>query len=218
MSVAYAVPQAPASAPPSLQGVVIVTDRTFTRSALGMAFAAYGRRVPVLYSGDSADSAIIGAGGRQPVAAIVVVDADIAAQRILIAELAGAGLEVTALCCPGADPADLAGLPLRHVIDEQSTPVQDVVVRMLGAAQDVPAQASDESEFVPLPLSDMQRRVLAMFATGSSLTDIARELGVRPETVRTHLKRVRSRYREVGVHLPSRRDLYRVARMSGLVA
>lgn len=201
----------------ALQGVVIVTDRTFTRSALGMAFAAYGRRVPVLYSGDSASLAIIGAGGRQPVAAIVVVDADGAAQRSPIVELATAGLEVTALCCPGADVSSLAGLPLRHVIEEQSTPVQDVVACMLGARQDA-AQASGTAGFVPLPLSDMQRRVLAMFATGSSLTDIARDLGVRPETVRTHLKRVRSRYREVGVHLPSRRDLYQVARMSGLVA
>ena len=195
-------------------GVVIVADRAFTRSALGMAFAAFGRQVPVLYSGESTTAAIMSVGARHPVAAIVVVDADTPAQRERLRDLVDAGTAVTVLLGVGVPASVADGLPVDAVVSEHAAEVQDVIAGIVGAR---PA-AAQPLGLAPLPLSDMQRRVLAMFATGSSLTDIAKQLGVRPETVRTHLKRVRARYLEVGIHLPTRRDLYQVARMSGLVA
>lgn len=197
----------------AVSGVVIVADRAFVRSALGMAFAAFGRQVPVLYSGAVPAAALASVGDRHPIAAIVVVDEDTAEQRARLRELVGAGMAVTVLLGAGAPASVADGLPVAAVVSEHAAQVQDVVAAIVGGRAAAPSLAC-----TPLPLSDMQRRVLAMFATGSSLTDIAKHLGVRPETVRTHLKRVRARYLEVGIHLPTRRDLYQVARMSGLVA
>ena len=197
-------------------GVVIIAGRAFTRSALGMAFAAFGRDVPVLYSGPSAALAIASMGSRDGIAAVVVLDADTAEAREVVVDLLAAGCDVTVLLGAGVT-ADAVGDLRVCVVEEHSAQVQDVIGGILGSTTSTASTAAAPA-FVPLALSDMQRRVLAMFATGASLTDIAKELGVRPETVRTHLKRVRARYREVGIHLPSRRDLYQVARMSGLVA
>ena len=68
-----------------------------------------------------------------------------------------------------------------------------------------------------MPLTHTQRRVMALFATGSSCQDIGVELGVSTETVKTHLKRVRAKYEAQGIHLPSRADVYRVAVLTGAV-
>lgn len=213
MSVLVAPPRS-AAGRPAMVGVVIIAGSSFTRSALGMAFAAFGREVPVLYSGPSARAAIAGVGVRGSVSAIVAVDALGSEVESTILELVEAGMSVTVLAGLGVPADGFDDLPVARVVTEERANVQDVIGEVLGTG----ASSVGAPVVRPLPLSDMQRRVLAMFATGSSLTDIAKDLGVRPETVRTHLKRVRARYREVGVHLPSRRDLYHVARMSGLVA
>jgi DNA-binding CsgD family transcriptional regulator len=67
-------------------------------------------------------------------------------------------------------------------------------------------------------LASRQRDVLVAYVAGSDLLPtVARELGMDPETLKTHLRRIRLKYAEVGRPAPTRRDLYVRAMEDGLV-
>jgi DNA-binding CsgD family transcriptional regulator len=67
-------------------------------------------------------------------------------------------------------------------------------------------------------LAPRQREVLIAYVVGSDLLPtVARELGMDRETLKTHLRRIRAKYAEVGRPAPTRRDLYVRAVEDGLV-
>jgi DNA-binding CsgD family transcriptional regulator len=67
-------------------------------------------------------------------------------------------------------------------------------------------------------LSRRQHEVLVAYATDSDLLPtVARRLGMDPETLKTHLRRIRAKYAQVGRPAPTRRDLYVRAVEDGLV-
>lgn len=68
-------------------------------------------------------------------------------------------------------------------------------------------------------LSPRQQQVLAAYTSGNELLDVvARRLGMGPETLKTHLRRIRVKYEAVGRAAPTRRDLYVRALEDGLLA
>lgn len=67
-------------------------------------------------------------------------------------------------------------------------------------------------------LTDRQREVLVAYAAGSELLGVvARRLGMNPETLKTHVRRIRAKYQQAGRPAPTRRDLYVRAVQDGLV-
>jgi DNA-binding CsgD family transcriptional regulator len=67
-------------------------------------------------------------------------------------------------------------------------------------------------------LSTRQRDVLVAYVSSSDLQPtIARRLGMDPETVKTHLRRIRLKYAAAGRPAPTRRDLYVRAVEDGLL-
>lgn len=71
---------------------------------------------------------------------------------------------------------------------------------------------------IPPRLSRRQREVLIAYAAGNELLEVvARQLGLTPETLKTHLRRVRAKYRQVGRPAPTRRDLFVRAVEDGLL-
>jgi DNA-binding CsgD family transcriptional regulator len=71
---------------------------------------------------------------------------------------------------------------------------------------------------LPVKLSPRQVEVLVAYGAGSDLLDVvARRLGMYPETLKTHLRRIRQKYREAGRPSPTRRDLYVRAVEDGLL-
>jgi DNA-binding CsgD family transcriptional regulator len=67
-------------------------------------------------------------------------------------------------------------------------------------------------------LSPRQLEVLTAYGAGNDLLDVvARRLGMFPETLKTHLRRIRQKYREAGRPAPTRRDLYVRALEDGLL-
>lgn len=67
-------------------------------------------------------------------------------------------------------------------------------------------------------LSPRQRDVLIAYASGSDLLPVvARRLGMEEETLKTHLRRLRAKYRSAGRPAPTRRDLYVRAIEDGLL-
>jgi DNA-binding CsgD family transcriptional regulator len=68
-------------------------------------------------------------------------------------------------------------------------------------------------------LAPRQREVLVAYVSSSDLLPtVARSLGMDPETLKTHLRRVRAKYTEVGRPAPTRHDLYVRAVEDGLLA
>ena len=67
-------------------------------------------------------------------------------------------------------------------------------------------------------LSQRQQDVLVAYAAGNELMPVvARRLGLQQETLKTHLRRIRAKYRELGRPAPTRRDLYVRAVEDGLL-
>jgi DNA-binding CsgD family transcriptional regulator len=67
-------------------------------------------------------------------------------------------------------------------------------------------------------LAPRQRDVLVAYAAGNDLLPtVARSLGMERETLKTHLRRIRAKYAEVGRPAPTRRDLYVRAVEDGLL-
>jgi DNA-binding CsgD family transcriptional regulator len=88
------------------------------------------------------------------------------------------------------------------------------------AADAARALAARASGAVPRPqLAPRQQEVLAAYAAGNDLLPtVARQLGMERETLKTHLRRIRAKYAEVGRPAPTRRDLYVRAVEDGLLA
>jgi DNA-binding CsgD family transcriptional regulator len=67
-------------------------------------------------------------------------------------------------------------------------------------------------------VSPRQRDVLAAYASGNDvLPVVARRRGMDEETLKTHLRRLRAKYRSAGRPAPTRRDLYVRAIEDGLL-
>ncbi|SFP13270.1 DNA-binding transcriptional regulator, CsgD family [Geodermatophilus dictyosporus] len=67
-------------------------------------------------------------------------------------------------------------------------------------------------------LAPRQREVLVAYvSTNEVQSAVARTLGMEPETLKTHLRRIRLKYEQVGRPAPTRRDLYVRAIEDGLL-
>ena len=89
----------------------------------------------------------------------------------------------------------------------------DAVVRAAALGRPAPPLAAER----PL-LAPRQREVLVAYVEGNDLLPtVARQLGLGTETLKTHLRRIRAKYAEVGRPAPTRRDLYVRAVEDGLV-
>jgi DNA-binding CsgD family transcriptional regulator len=159
-----------------------------------------GRRLPGLLP-------VPAAGAREreePVLRVTVVGPDAGQRLRLMAALAGSG------------DVEVVGWA-------DSTQSLDVLGRCSGSCG-TGEPVSPEDELVVVleiqrpHLAPRQREVLAAYAAGNELLDVvARRLGMNPETLKTHLRRIRAKYRDVGRPAPTRRDLYVRAVEDGLL-
>ena len=132
---------------------------------------------------------------------VTVVGTDPFQLRRLVRLLAGTpGIEVVGWtdADESADPAVGRGAVVTLVSDD-GAPAPDV-------------------RALPARLSPRQVEVLIAYGAGNDLLDVvARRLGMYPETLKTHLRRIRQKYREAGRPAPTRRDLYVRAVEDGLL-
>ncbi|MGY1802953.1 hypothetical protein ACI78T_06705 [Blastococcus sp. SYSU D00922] len=105
----------------------------------------------------------------------------------------------------------LAGVP-GVVVTGWSDTATSLAVLEACSALDVlisPPAAPPQAPLRRPVLASRQRDVLVAYSAGNELLDVAaRGLGMNPETFKTHLRRIRAKYREVGRDAPTRRDLY----------
>ncbi|NYJ05826.1 response regulator transcription factor [Petropleomorpha daqingensis] len=134
----------------------------------------------------------------------------------------GEGAEPLRVLVVGADPdkrrrlarllAGVAGVEVVGWLESSEA------LEVLGYDDDELAIVSAEPALRRPKLSARQRDVLIAYAAGNQLMPaVARSLGMDQETLKTHLRRIRVKYREVGRPAPTRRDLYVRAVEDGLL-
>ena len=89
---------------------------------------------------------------------------------------------------------------------------EELVNQMLESAQQLLSFAQDPSRHATVEsLSDQERRILKLFASGQSSASVVRELGISPQTLRNHLhhinRKLRTRTRLEAVTHAQRRGL-----------
>ena len=73
---------------------------------------------------------------------------------------------------------------------------EELAARMLETARQLVALGDGTSVHAPVePLSEQERRILRLFADGSSPATIARELSISPQTLRNHLHHINRKLR-----------------------
>jgi PAS domain S-box-containing protein len=73
---------------------------------------------------------------------------------------------------------------------------EELVHRLVDAARGLVALSQDASDHAPVePLSDQERRILKLFADGSSAGTITRKLGISAHTLRNHLHHINRKLR-----------------------
>jgi DNA-binding CsgD family transcriptional regulator len=141
---------------------------------------------------------------------------DVVAWADSLAPLLVLGTRADVCLCAGPPPGDDAARLAGHgcvVTLQDDDPVTTVLA---AAARRGPSAAPTEGRRPQL--SRRQREVLiAYMSSGDLLPTIARRLGMDPETVKTHLRRIRTKYADVGRPAPTRRDLYVRAVEDGLL-
>ena len=68
-----------------------------------------------------------------------------------------------------------------------------------------------------VPLSDQERRAMVLYASGLKMRTVARRMDVSEGTAQEYIKRVRAKYLKAGTPVPTKTDMYRMARSEGLV-
>jgi len=132
-----------------------------------------------------------------------IPDFDVLAWADSVDSLVILGTRADVCVCPASVPDEvvtrLRGRGVAVVIDDG-----DVVEAVRAAVSGGPQQADRRPK-----LSERQLDVLTAYASSNDLLPtVARRLGMDPETVKTHLRRIRAKYAHVGRPAPTRRDLY----------
>lgn len=66
-------------------------------------------------------------------------------------------------------------------------------------------------------LSEQEKRVMALYASGLKISAVARRLDISPHTVKDYLRRIRTKFQAVGRYAPTQVHLYQEAVRLGLL-
>ncbi|MBW4717794.1 hypothetical protein [Saccharothrix obliqua] len=153
------------------------------------------------------------AGSEHPRADVVVVDLGVTVSLAAVRTLLRDGRRIVAVISPvAADDAARAGA---HGVVARSA-------GLAGLASAIRTAAAGDPAPPPVPaweprLSEQERAVFVGYVSGLTLATAARRAGVRPDTAKKYLDRVKQKYTECGRATYTKLDLARRACEDGLV-
>lgn len=198
----------------------IIDDHALVRGGLAGLLADLG--LEVVHQGTDPAALL----ALDPVPDLVLLDLDLGgapADPAVAARLQAAGcrvLVVSAMADPGQVSA-MVEVGVAGFVSKRETPetlaeaVRTVLVEGSWVSPEVAAVLLAGHRRPAL--TDLQRRVLVLYASGMKLDAVARTLDISPGTASTHLKRARAKYAELGRSASNRVDLYREVRRDGLL-
>ena len=103
-------------------------------------------------------------------------------------------------------------------IDTEQAFLECVAAALVGepAVSATARAAISRSEDAPV-LSPQEAKVLALYADGSPIAAVAEQIGVRPDTARKYLARIKQKYASLGRPASTKLDLARLAYEDGLI-
>jgi two-component system nitrate/nitrite response regulator NarL len=205
--------------------IVILEDHPLVREALEDRLARHLEGLSLTYSGASvpeALTAMVSAGadcvildldlndGRSPVAN--VIDLSETGVPILIVSALGDQASIRASLLAGA-----CGFISKQAESAQLIEAVESTLRGEPYTSPEVAAALLAGPTTSVPLSEQERRAMVLYASGLKMRTVARRMGVTEGTAQEYIKRVRAKYLKAGTPVPTKTDMYRMARSEGLV-
>ena len=204
---------------------VILEDHPLVREALADRLAAHVDGFAVAYAGASVPDALVtiaeaGADcvildldlndGRSPVANVIELSET--GVPILIVSALGDQASIRASLVAGA-----SGFISKQAESDQLIEAVQSTLRGVPYTSPEVAAALLSGSATSVPLSDQERRAMVLYASGLKMRTVARRMGVTEGTAQEYIKRVRAKYLKAGTPVPTKTDMYRMARSEGLV-
>lgn len=151
----------------------------------------------------------------------LVVDRGVDADPDVVRAMTAAGIRVLVLSAMASPPlvrqmlrAGIAGVVGKR---DSEADIISAVWSVLGRRQWMTPElaaviAGDDSR---PSLSEQEERVLMLYASGLTLDAVAAAIGVRPDTAKTYLDRIKQKYADVGRSVRSKVELSRAAMIDG---
>lgn len=205
--------------------IVLLEDHPLVREALVDRLRAQLGEVSIVYAGQSVADALaaIATDG----ADCIILDLDLNDARSPVAnvlELADSKVPILIVSALGDQASIRASLMAgaSGYISKQAEPAQlieAVQATLRGEQFTSPevAAALLSGASTTVPLSDQERRAMVLYASGLKMRTVARRMGVTEGTAQEYIKRVRAKYLKAGTPVPTKTDMYRMARSEGLV-
>ena len=130
-------------------------------------------------------------------------------------------LIVSALADPAIVRACLRAGALGFV--SKAAPLEDLMQSLHATLAGEPSTSRDVAAILysddspNVQLSERERTAMVLYASGLKIDTVARRMGVKSSTAQEYIKRVREKYLRAGTPLPSKTDIYRQAKVEGLV-
>lgn len=204
---------------------VILEDHPLVREALSHRLLAEIPGAEIGYAGQSVPDAVVAI--TRSGADCAVVDLDLNDGRSPVAnvlDLAETGVPILVVSALGDQASVRAALMAgaASFVSKQAEPeelMRAVHATLSGEHYTSPevAAALLSGSATSVPLSDQERRAMVLYASGLKMRAVARRMGVTEGTAQEYIKRVRAKYLKAGTPVPTKTDMYRMARNEGLV-
>jgi len=204
--------------------VAIIDDHAILRGPLGDALVAARPGLRVVYSGDDAAEVLRIA----PTPDLVLLDLNLHGKppsNEAVAGLASKGARIIILSAMQEPDTvrSMVRLGVLGFVSKEANQSELLVAVDAALAGDPIMNATIASALTAgsslnnPPLTDKEQQVLILFAGGLKISVVARRLGISPNTVKTHLKRIREKHLQVGRPVPTQTHMLREATRRGLV-
>jgi DNA-binding NarL/FixJ family response regulator len=196
--------------------VAVVDDHPIIRESAASWIMADSGDIRLVATAATVDALLAGP-GRQ--AGVVLLDLDLGDGTTVdgnVAAVVAAGPAVLVLSAserPVAVRAAIRAGARGYVVKNEQADQIRAAIREVAAGRDwISARlayifATDETADLPA-LSQQERRTLELYATGLALKSVARKLGIREDTAKQYLVRVREKYANAGRAAPTKMELY----------
>ncbi len=204
--------------------LAIIDGDPEVRESLGTELIASQPQLQLRYSGDNALDVV----DMDPAPTLVLLDIDLDV-AVPTAEFI-VGMSTRGSCivirCTRLDPdttrtlirIGASGIVAKVASRQELLAVVDLALLGGKAVDPTVARALADEEALNNPkLSDREQQVMLLFAGGLKIGAVARRLEVSPNTVKTHLKRIREKQLQAGRPVPTQSHMLREATRRGLV-